>query len=995
GTYTNSNRATLDAEYRQLKDEIDRIAQGTSFNGINLLNGSSANIALQVGAEANQTIDFNLISTESSKLGFTTQSEGFVGDELGLDVSTGQFKTNISNSITVNGISLAGVEAGDTLEQFLGAVNAQFDSLTASAAIQARATLVGTGVLSGSDSLQINLTGLDGNQQTIFISDTDSLKDLADKITEKTGGRLSASVGVDGYLEIVSDSVASLLFSDSTGGTASGFETGGTLDEGITNIVTSLTNYWLGQSQDLISTHLGLDFTSPDNLTLNLYDDAPSGTLASISWSQVNPTTGEATNLTLNIDLADYSNITTPDGLAAIGYNLERVILHEMVHAAMAVNIDLTGGPQLADLSVTGEPPLPGWFTEGVAELMHGADDNLVRYYQAGAIDTAGELSTLFDEATNPGSPSAFAYSAAYLAAKMLNDDLVASGSSMKELINILEVNSDLDAAIQTLFSANKTNFANLSTFESYFDANGFDYLTGNALPNVNGNTFVSNLNVNLAGTAADEAATDTGSIFGSDYGGAARTATGATSVLNNDNTGTINQLTTALTFIVPDEYSGDFYTTTARLVLESDRKLNISLTPSGTDSDLDKLGLYRVLDDSSVIGASLREDAENKALAYGDLIINGVSIEAVAADNGIVSKLDAINEKTSETGVAASLSAYKSFSINDGVGTEYYSTSGIPVAADEVVSVNGIGIQLYEGDSAYAVAARINTLTSSHGALAYSDNNGVLHLYSDSALNVSGTAFTNMALTQTASSVEGSIDLNGTNIALTDITDVQLLSTEINQYAASTGVRAFVTSQGHLQLEGGSAIKVRLSDTNGLKTLAALGVTVGLSGNEALSDTDNDLSFSDEVYLIEGRIRLSSNDGSRFTVSTTLNGQSSTGLSDMNAFDISLLGKALSGNNIGTQQGAQKAISVIDEALNQVSDTLSDIGAAINRLDHTINNLASVSENANVSRSRIMDADYATESAALSKAQIIQRVGTAMLAQANAQPQQVVSLLR
>jgi len=792
GTYTNSNRATLDAEYSQLKAEIDRIAQGTSFNGINLLNGSSANIAQQVGAEANQTIDFNLISTESSKLGFTTQSEGFVGDELLLVVSTGQFKTNISNSITVNGISLAGVEAGDTLEQFLGSVNAQFDSLTASAAIQARATLVGTGVL-----------------------------------------------------------------------------------------------------------------------------------------------------------------------------------------------------------SVTGEPPLPGWFTEGVAELMHGADDNLVRYYQAGAIDTAGELSTLFDEATNPGSPSAFAYSAAYLAAKMLNDDLVASGSSLKELINILEVNSDLDAAIQTLFSANKTNFANLSTFESYFDANGFHYLTGNALSNVNGNTFVSNLNVNLAGTAADEAATDTGSIFGSDYGGAARTATGARSVLNNDNTGTINQLTTALTFIVPDEYSGDFYTTTARLVLESDRTLNISLTPSGTDSDLDKLGLYRVLDDSSVIGASLSEDAENKALAYGDLIINGVSIEAVAADNGIVSKLDAINEKTSETSVVASLSAYKSFSINDGVATELYSTSGIPVAADEVVSVNGIGIQLYEGDSAYAVASRINTLTSSHGVLAYSDNNGVLHLYSDSALNVSGTAYTNMALTQTASSVEGSIDLNGTNITLTDITDVQLLSTEINQYSATTGVRAFVTSQGHLQLEGGSAIKVRLSDTNGLKTLAALGVTVGLSGNEALSDTDNDLSFSDEVYLIEGRIRLSSNDGSRFTVSTTLNGQSSTGLSDMNAFDMSLLGKALSGNNIGTQQGAQKVIIVIDEALNQVSDTLSDIGAAINRLDHTINNLASVSENTNVSRSRIMDADYATESAELSKVQIIQRVGTAMLAQANAQPQQVVSLLR
>ena len=98
---------------------------------------------------------------------------------------------------------------------------------------------------------------------------------------------------------------------------------------------------------------------------------------------------------------------------------------------------------------------------------------------------------------------------------------------------------------------------------------------------------------------------------------------------------------------------------------------------------------------------------------------------------------------------------------------------------------------------------------------------------------------------------------------------------------------------------------------------------------------------------------------------------------------------------DISTAEGAQKSIAILDRAINQVNDTRAGLGAANNRLEFTVNNLANVSEKTAASRSRIVDADFAAETAALSRAQVLQQAATAMLAQANARPEQVLSLLR
>ena len=92
-------------------------------------------------------------------------------------------------------------------------------------------------------------------------------------------------------------------------------------------------------------------------------------------------------------------------------------------------------------------------------------------------------------------------------------------------------------------------------------------------------------------------------------------------------------------------------------------------------------------------------------------------------------------------------------------------------------------------------------------------------------------------------------------------------------------------------------------------------------------------------------------------------------------------------------REAARKA--AIDNALAQVNAARGDLGAVQNRFNATVSNLQTTAENLTASRSRIQDADFAMETAGLTRAQILQQAGVAMLAQANSLPQQVLSLLK
>ena len=130
------------------------------------------------------------------------------------------------------------------------------------------------------------------------------------------------------------------------------------------------------------------------------------------------------------------------------------------------------------------------------------------------------------------------------------------------------------------------------------------------------------------------------------------------------------------------------------------------------------------------------------------------------------------------------------------------------------------------------------------------------------------------------------------------------------------------------------------------------------------------------------GSVTFQVGTGSGETITLTLVSMTASGLS-VSAIDIS------------TASGASSAIASLDDAIASVDDFRSDLGAKINRLTHAVDNLTNVAQTTSAARSRVLDTDYAAESTELARTQIIAQAATAMLAQANQQPQSVLALLK
>ena len=186
----------------------------------------------------------------------------------------------------------------------------------------------------------------------------------------------------------------------------------------------------------------------------------------------------------------------------------------------------------------------------------------------------------------------------------------------------------------------------------------------------------------------------------------------------------------------------------------------------------------------------------------------------------------------------------------------------------------------------------------------------------------------------------------------------------------------------------------------NGVEVGAVTG-TVGAVRGADLIEEINKVSAETGVVAAQGAagvgsIALRSVDGEAISID---GGNGTTDAEVITNFGLQVQNNAsgagsVASIDISTQTGAQRAIDVVDVALEQINSQRADLGALNNRLDFTVSNLSNVSENTSAARSRIVDADFAAETAALSRSQVLQQASQAILAQANARPQQVLSLL-
>jgi flagellin len=151
---------------------------------------------------------------------------------------------------------------------------------------------------------------------------------------------------------------------------------------------------------------------------------------------------------------------------------------------------------------------------------------------------------------------------------------------------------------------------------------------------------------------------------------------------------------------------------------------------------------------------------------------------------------------------------------------------------------------------------------------------------------------------------------------------------------------------------------------------------------------------LKEDVYT--GKIELESD--AAFFVTSAIgagdNGFGALGFNNAQVVAVNSAKSSVSQVDTLSRDSSNRAIQVIDRALEQISANRADLGALHNRLESTINNLSSISENIAASRGRILDADFAAESAQMAKTSILQQAGTSILAQANQAGQAALTLL-
>lgn len=271
-------------------------------------------------------------------------------------------------------------------------------------------------------------------------------------------------------------------------------------------------------------------------------------------------------------------------------------------------------------------------------------------------------------------------------------------------------------------------------------------------------------------------------------------------------------------------------------------------------------------------------------------------------------------------------------------------------------------------GATARTVAEKVNAISSSTGVEASARTVATIDNLS------SNTAGETLSFTIGNNNADNPVTAD-ISVAITDVSDLSDLASAINAVAGSTGITATATA-GSVELinEDGDDIHIT---AYAVTTVDATMDLTGANGTAAALDETGAVSG-----IVGGEVTFNSSSSFSVEAGATIH-------------DASVAFSNVASVDIGTQTGANTALDILDGALRLISDSRADLGAIQNRMESTIANLTSVSENVSAARSRVQDADFAAETAALTRAQILQQAGVAMLAQANAQPQTVLSLLQ
>jgi flagellin len=265
---------------------------------------------------------------------------------------------------------------------------------------------------------------------------------------------------------------------------------------------------------------------------------------------------------------------------------------------------------------------------------------------------------------------------------------------------------------------------------------------------------------------------------------------------------------------------------------------------------------------------------------------------------------------------------------------------------------------------SAMSKAAAINSVSSQTGVSAAASTEklggAITAATSSGALTINGVATANITTSSSAASDRAAV-----------VSAINLISSRTGVVATDMGGTTANNTIKLTAADGRNVIITSTFDTTTTTSIAAATTygTINLTSSKAFTIEQGQSTTANGVYA-----KLGMNTG---TYGAGRNGQSLTSI------------------NVSTVAGANAAIVAVDNAINSLNNSRASLGSVLNRFTSTVANLGVASENVSAAQSRIRDTDFAKETAKLSRGQILQQAGVAMLAQANALPNTILALLK
>ena len=977
-----TDRTYLQAEVQQLSDEIDRIAETTQFNSMNLLDGSYAGKKFQIGANAGQTIGVDIGSMAASQLGVATSTVASVPGPTSVAagvsgvaaVGTASTPTVIrlgfetsddyTFTLTDDATGLAATITAESVDLSSETSKANFAEALNTALTNAAVDTVVTGSALPADVDALDLSQTDDYEKVRFTISVGDSGPVAIDLRSRLLGTTGATPDVSDLVTALNDELQS-RFGDNIA------VTGGT---GTAMVVTDDEGRSISISQGAGDGYLfGTDSANDGALTV---EETTQNTL-SAAWD------GN------NLMVTNSSGAKTTISAYATNSGTSRVVFDAMVDGQADADFDPV---VLSETAVA---------------------DDLQAF--KGAVSSSN-LSVTFN-GTDGASPT-----------NLVSFDITDGDGRVLAEIADLEVNVDAADSGQIVVDVKAALAAGITANfgdDASFDASEFtvkyedstltitsnngrsmgieNYSSSYNTASVNGVTLASEANTySVARIKIDP------EVLSADYVLGAGDLDYTLSINGED--GTTSGIDFATLMNGTTNASGDALATALQAQIDAeDGLIALSATAAGFHATDNVRVTWDQATSSLVIS-----DPQNRLLAFTE-VTNTVGTDVVtevtnsvvdASNSSLVTKSAVVSGSvTAATQVTMQMSLDEmnvNFSVNgaalgatDWDSTEAFEGSDMQAALDaQMASLN----TAYKTETfSYSVSG--NAITFNQAAGGPIEISGF----------TSGTGYD--ALTATLTPAEGQGDA------------VSIGYNEILASASATGTAATATT-ATLKLQGDDLVSFSISDgTNSYQvgssavdissnsSTAAFASTVNdaLAGSNirASMDTDGTMYFSDATG---GAISLTSfnassgnaatwspasGQGDAVTVKTGFVGTAKSAASSVTPVATSATGSSVAQISLATQESASDALTVIDSALEYVNGERSKLGAIENRMGHTINNLSNIVTNTEASRSRILDTDYAQETTELARAQIIQQAATAMLAQANQAPQAVLSLLQ